>query len=264
MGSVRAVYLEDLREFRKVIGKVQLDLKETRKHLGSKLRYCLQGDVLTIPADIEAVENHRACWARISYDVACDLPFEFEFATEVPSEFSIHDLDEFGIGFGSRYCARHKEDNGKRIAVSQLCSQELIDKIAENPEALAGIGKDEFESLCGELFARRGFEVDLFRKCKDDGIDFLAVRSEDADPIIMSVQCKHTDSAKKTLPVTTVREIYGVAKANDYHKCLAITSTKYSSDAKRFMELKPDEISLANHTDVLEWVTSYRWNDDER
>jgi len=263
MGAVRAIYLEDVHEFRKIVGMLDLNLSGTRKYQATKLRYCLQDNVLHIPADADAVEQHKACWARIHSAVIYDLPFEFEFNNKIPSQYGVHALEGFGIGLGTRYSKRHKEDNGKRIAVSALCSQTLIDSIAENPEVLETIAKDNFEALCSELFARRGFEVDLFRTSKDDGIDFLAVHSDGLDPIIMCVQCKHPDNYTKSLPVSTVREIYGVAKANDYNKCLVITSTKYSREAKKFMQLKPEEISLADREDILNWVTKYRWNKDE-
>ena len=113
-----------------------------------------------------------------------------------------------------------------------------------------------------------GFDVDLYRASKEGGIDFLIVDVEEIDPVIFCVQCKHPDNAKEgkkrhTLPVATVREVYGVAKANDLHGCLAITSSEYTPDAKKFADLKPNEIQLANAKDVIDWVKKFRWNSDE-
>jgi hypothetical protein len=65
------------------------------------------------------------------------------------------------------------------------------------------------------------------------------------------------------MPVATVREIYGVAKANDLDGALAITSATYSSEAKKFRELKPAEINVADRDEILGWVRRYRWNKDE-
>jgi hypothetical protein len=63
--------------------------------------------------------------------------------------------------------------------------------------------------------------------------------------------------------VTTVREVYGVAKALNLSGGIAITSAEYSLEAKRFTELKPDEISVYDRTDVLKWAEKFRWNSDE-
>ena len=98
-----------------------------------------------------------------------------------------------------------------------------------------------------ELFTRKGFHVDLYRSSKDDGIAFLRVDIEKPDPVIFCVQCKHPDMAgegkkRRTLPVATVREIYGVAKAHDLQGCIAVTSSSYTPDAKKFADLKPEEI----------------------
>jgi len=98
---------------------------------------------------------------------------------------------------------------------------------------------------------------------------FFAVQYDGtSDPIVLAVQAKHPDrregsSRRSTLPVTTVREVYGVSKAWDLAGAIAVTSSEYSREAKSFADLKPDEISLACAEDVVEWVRRYRWNHDE-
>ena len=83
------------------------------------------------------------------------------------------------------------------------------------------------------------------------------------------MQCKHPDSVRasgkksRTLPVTTVREVYGVAKANDLSGGIAITSAEYSPEAKQFSELKPHEIEVYDRSDILKWIQKFRWNTDE-
>lgn len=152
--------------------------------------------------------------------------------------------------------------------MQELISQSVIDAVAEDPDVLLDLSKRDFERLMAELFARMGFDVDLYRASKDGGIDFLAVETGTGDPIVAAVQCKHPDRptpGKKanSMPVTTVREIYGVAKANDLDGALAITSATYSSEAKKFCELKPTEIDVADRDAILEWARRYRWNKDE-
>jgi hypothetical protein len=140
-----------------------------------------------------------------------------------------------------------------------------------NPGAklvLQGLSKTDFEKLMAEIFARMGFHVDLYRPAKDDGIDFLAIDIGQNTPVIKAVQCKHPDipttgNKARTLPVTTVREIYGVAKANDLNGAIAVTSSTYSPEAKKFADLKPEEIQVSNAEDISKWIMKYRWNKDE-
>ena len=157
------------------------------------------------------------------------------------------------------------------VLTGSCCVRLVIEEchsIADNPDALEDLSKGDFEALMAELFARKGFDIDLYRGCKDDGIDFLKVDGDQGDPIIVCVQCKHPDKTKngkkrRSLPVATIREIYGVAKAHHPDGCVAITSSTYTPEAKKFADLKPDEISVANAQDILAWVHQYRWNSDE-
>ena len=166
------------------------------------------------------------------------------------------------------YSKRHREADVGRIAVREFISQSIIDQIANNPEALQDLEKTQFEQLMAELFARMGYHVDLYRSSKDDGIDFLRVDVGQDETTVFCVQCKHPDKAevgkkRRPLPVATVREIYGVAKANDMHGCVAVTSSTYTPDARRFADLKPDEIHVADAADIITWIKQYRWNSDE-
>ena len=77
-------------------------------------------------------------------------------------------------------------------------------------------------------------------------------------------QVIRTLSPTERLRLATVREIYGVAKAHNITGGIAITSSKYSPAAKKFTELKPDEIAVYDRSDILRWIETYRWNDDEK
>jgi HJR/Mrr/RecB family endonuclease len=272
MGSLICLLDESHRRFVQVADCYTLNLKGTRHFQASALRYCLRGNELFLPSDISiqgATFGQRLCWARLRFDVIDELDFAFKFNEPVPDYVSFDDLEEEGVGFGSRYLQRHQELDGRRVPVAQFCSETLIEGIKKNPEALDQVSKEEFEALCAELFVSRGFEVDLYRKTKDGGIDFLAIKGDDTDPLLFAVQCKHPDpvraSGKKsrTLPVTTVREVYGVAKANDLSGGIAITSAEYSPEAKQFSELKPHEIEVYDRSDILKWIERFRWNTDE-
>jgi hypothetical protein len=270
MGAIRLIYDETLRQMKELGWWGGLNVEGTRKIMAGNLRYCLQDNRLFLPKDDSIIkENHRLCWGRIRVDELVDRPWLAEYDQEVPENPLAYHHPFTGIGFGVMYSKRHRETKDGRIAVSAFVAQSLIDTIVDNPEQLLALSKTEFEELTAEMFARRGFEVDLFRPSKDEGIDFLAVCNEDTpEPIILAVQTKHPDvksdkQSRNVLTVSTVREIYGVAKAWNLHGAIAVTSSTYSRDAKRFAEMKPEEIQVVDSSDILEWVRRYRWNQDE-
>lgn len=269
MGAVRLIYDETTNTLKRLGWWGELNVEGTRKIMESGLRYCLQGNMLYLPEDQSVIESkHRLCWGRARTEEFEEHPWlaDFDKPLEVnPLDFH---MPFSGIGFGVLYSKRHRETEAGRIPVKSFISQSIIDAIASNPEALEDISKVDFEALMAELFARRGFDVDLYRGTKDNGIDFLRVNPDQEDPIIVCVQCKHPDKVgpggkRHSLPVTTVREIYGVAKAHDLDGCIAITSSTYTSEAKKFADLKPEEISVASAENIIKWVRQYRWNKDE-
>lgn len=269
MGAVRFIYDETINQLKHCALARELNLEGTRKIMQGHLRYCLQGNTLYLPQDESIVKNkHRICWGRIRSEEFEEHPWIETFDTPLDINPLNFHRPFTGIGFGILYSKRHRETKNGRIPVNSFISESIIDAIGKNPDSLEDITKDDFESLMAELFASKGFDVDLYRGSKDNGIDFLAIKTDAGDPIITCVQCKHPDKAKpgkkrRSLPVATVREIYGVAKAYDLPQCLAITSSTYSPCAKKFADLKPDEIKIANAEDVIEWVYKYRWNRDE-
>jgi len=276
MGAVRLIYDETTNQLKRLGWFGKLNLRGTRKIMQGPLRYCLQSNTLYLPEDQTLIETkHRLCWGRIRSEEFYEKDWLLNHETGevnfdqplVVNPLDFH-LSFTGIGFGVMYSKRHRETKKGRIPVKEFISQSIIDKIAENPEVLEELSKSQFQELMAELFARMGFHIDLYRLSKDDGIDFLSVRIDKGDPIIFCVQCKHPDQAKsgksrRRLTVPTVREIYGVAKANDLHGCVAITSSTYTPEAKRFADLKPEEIQVADAQDVIDWVKKYRWNTDE-
>jgi HJR/Mrr/RecB family endonuclease len=92
-----------------------------------------------------------------------------------PGASDLEVLEDNDVAVGNRYLMRHREMNGRFVPVNSFCSQELLDALAKHPKALPSVSHADFESLCAELFARRGFKVDLFRQTGDGGIDFLAL-----------------------------------------------------------------------------------------
>src|SRR5688572_22504954 len=161
MGSLICLLNESKRCFVQLADRRFLSIEGTRHFQSTPLRYCLRGNELFLPKGISPDDitfAQRFCWARLRIHVLDELDFRFEFDSPLPADVSFDWLDEQGIGFGSRYLRRHQEVDGRRVPVSQFCSETLIKGIRDNPEVLSQVSKGDFEALCAELFVSQGFE----------------------------------------------------------------------------------------------------------
>jgi len=270
MGRIATTYSETENKFYRIVSKLELKLQTRRRLLGSSLRYCIDGLALFLPTkDVSRDLCYQLCWASIDSISAMELPANI--GEPLPDNFNIHEFVKEGFGsvrIGNRYIKRRVEKKDGMIDVESFCAKELMEAISSNPEAITRVDKTDFESLCAEIFVKRGFKVDLFRPTKDDGIDFLALKDDNSDPIVFAVQCKLPDilSGKrigKTTGVATIREIFGVATAFNFDGAVAITGSKFSSCAHQFADLKKDKIYLHDLNQLQEWIQKYRWNEDE-
>jgi len=270
MGTLIATYSESKDRFFRLARKDELTIEGVRRVLGSSMRYCLGDRYLYIPGeDPELDELGQLCWARIPADLIYEYKFNFGDRFEGSGDLisGLSNLEEAGVRIGNRYIRRQKEVDGKFVAVPEFCSQALIDALAANPETLPAVSHLEFENLCAEIFARRGFSVDLFRGSGDGGIDFLALKDEKTDPVIFAVQCKQPEErpgkGRRSVGRPVVQQIYGAAKAWDMKGGIVISGSTYSPQAKKFADQKPDEMKVYDESDLLEWITQFRWNEDE-
>ena len=267
MASLRVIYDETDEKMLLVGQPRQLGVADARKVAASKLRYCLENNMLFLPSEEYAVNAaHRLSWVRASFEDALEHPWLADFGgSRVPMRRLLRLSGDIGLGL--YYSRRHVETSDGRQAIAELCSQALIDKVASDPSVLDDISHRDFELLMGELFARMGFEVDVFRGTKDGGIDFLAIQSSESDTVVASVQCKQPEKRAgrelRTIGVSMIREMYGVAKWNGHARSIMLTTSSYSTDAKQFAEAKPGEMELADRARLLEWIVRHRWNSDE-
>jgi HJR/Mrr/RecB family endonuclease len=267
MGTVLAVYSEVQRRFISCAQKVELTPEGVRYYLSTPFRYCIGDKYLYVPAaGRDESEKLKLSWARIKSHMINQIEV-VRWDSKIEKTYDLESFEGDGLYVGNRYMKRQREVKGRFVAVDEFCSQTLIDGLAQNPEALPTVSKDDFESLCAELFVRRGFKVDLFRPTKDGGIDFLALQDDVSDPIIFAVQCKLPDDRegkrRKSVGRPTLQQIYGAAKAWDLTGGIVVSGSTYSTEAKNFSSLKPTEMKLYSQNDILEWITKYRWNEDE-
>jgi hypothetical protein len=115
---------------------------------------------------------------------------------------------------------------------------------------LEDLNWENFELLVGEIFRRKGFEVEISSGLGADGGKDLTLRR---DGEVRLVQCKFL-SAENKVSVMAMREFYGLVVAEKAKRGIFITTGVYSRDAREFAEGKP--IKLLERRDIEQLMAS--------
>lgn len=100
-------------------------------------------------------------------------------------------------------------------------------------DVLASVSWREFEMLVGQFFREKGYKVSETADGADGGID-LRLTASDFKTYL--VQCKHWKASK--VPVSVVRELYGVMVAEQAAGAFVVTSGQFTDDAQAFADGK--------------------------
>jgi restriction system protein len=102
----------------------------------------------------------------------------------------------------------------------------------ESSDPFSTLSWHDFELLVGQYFRELGYNVAETCFGADGGVD---LRVKDGVETYL-VQCKLWKASK--VPVTVVRELYGVMMAEGASGAIVVTSGEFTPDAKRFAEGK--------------------------
>jgi hypothetical protein len=115
---------------------------------------------------------------------------------------------------------------------------------------LEDLNWENFELLVGEIFRRKGFEVEISSGLGADGGKDLTLRR---DGEVRLVQCKFL-SADNKVSVMAMREFYGLIVAEKAKRGIFMTTGIYSREAREFAEGKP--IKLLARPDIEKLMAS--------
>lgn len=115
---------------------------------------------------------------------------------------------------------------------------------------LEDLSWENFELLAGEIFRRKGFEVEISSGLGADGGKDLTLRQGSE---LRLVQCKRL-SAENKVSVMDMRQFYGLIVAENATCGIFMTTGLYSRDAQEFAEGKP--IKLMGRAEIEELMAS--------
>lgn len=140
-----------------------------------------------------------------------------------------------------------------QVDLSEI-NDELIRRLAREPELMRRLDPRKFEILVAELLRDKGYEVELTPPSKDGGRDILAIQRDDIGSALTLVECKRYAHDNR-VGVDIVRGLYGVVSAENATKGLVATTSYFTSKAKAFRDKVPYRLSLADF-DVLKGMLS--------
>jgi restriction system protein len=119
-----------------------------------------------------------------------------------------------------------------------------------SPEVFAAIEWRRFEAVCEALFAQAGFETRAQSHGPDGGVD-IWLHSRHAEGPVAVVQCKHWHS--KQVPVSALREFYGVMASHKLTRGTYATSSTFTTDALAFAQA--NGINAQNGAGLLKLIS---------
>src|SRR5215213_638533 len=113
--------------------------------------------------------------------------------------------------------------------------EDLIACLAAEPRWLHELSSRRFEELVAELYARRGFHVQLTPASKDHGVDVLVARHDELGSSLTVVQCKRYTPEHK-VGVRLVRELKGAMTMTRGATAAALVTTSFFTSPARALE----------------------------
>lgn len=140
----------------------------------------------------------------------------------------------------------------KAIHAFQPRINSLLHVLADAPDSILKIHPREFEELVAELLKSRGYGVELTRETRDGGVDIFATKTSDlGDDLLFLVQCKRY---QHPVGAPAVRDLVGVVTSCKATGGVLVTSSFFTSEAKKFASTLPHQITLRDYVAVQGWI----------
>ena len=139
--------------------------------------------------------------------------------------------------------------------ISDVCliNSNLINKIKQNPKLIYQLSSRQFEEVVAELFDKEGYQVTITQATRDGGKDLIILEQKRIGNFIIYVECKNYGTSYP-IGVRIVRELYGAVTADRATAGVLVTSSYFSTPAKKFTEKVKSQLSLIDYNDLKKWI----------
>ena len=119
-------------------------------------------------------------------------------------------------------------------------------------ERIKNMSPRDFEFFVAGIFENLGFNVKTTQATRDGGHDIIATKANPI-PFTLIVECKHWGEKHK-VDVSVVRSVYGVQTAMQANQSVVVTSSKFTRDAREFVEDRKTLMALWDIDDLLSLI----------
>jgi len=137
-------------------------------------------------------------------------------------------------------------------------SPAIMKILADNPKFLYQISDRDFERLIAEIFACKGYEVELTARTRDGGKDIVAFyRDQLGFRTKYIVECKRY-AWHKPVDISVVQRLEGVRHSLDAHKGILATTSRFTQPAIDWATTERNvwNLELKNYNDIVDWLRS--------
>lgn len=135
----------------------------------------------------------------------------------------------------------------------------LIRHLQANPELLRSIHWRMFEEVVAEMLAKEGWDVQLTRSSKDDGVDIFASKPHTFGTTLAVVDCKRY---AKPLGVGLVRVVAGLREQHRADLGVLVTTSRFTGPARDLEENEfHRKVALKDFEALKSWLVGHDWTE---
>lgn len=137
-------------------------------------------------------------------------------------------------------------------------SPAIMKLLVDNPKFLYQISDRDFERLIAEIFALKGFEVELTAQTRDGGKDIIAFyRDQLGFRTKYIVECKRY-AWHNPVDISLVQRLEGVRHSLDAHKGILATTSRFTQPAIDWSRIERNvwNLELKDYSDIVGWLKS--------
>jgi HJR/Mrr/RecB family endonuclease len=185
-----------------------------------------------------------------------DIEFEFS-AAGYPGAY-VHRFQIRGFAGAYECIPVRKED----LLLVDTVDRQLLEELRRHPEKLHELTPRRFEEVVAHLIENMGYEVELTRYSKDDGVDIFALRRDGLSPILTVIDCKKY-SENRPIGVSLIRTLAGLRQQHKANVGMIATTARFTQDAKDLQAKEwRFELALADFELLREWLERFGWSRD--
>lgn len=142
--------------------------------------------------------------------------------------------------------------------IISLIKAKFINHPLPTKEIIGKISSHEFELLCGYLYKKKGYSINITKKTRDGGYDIIAEKGSGREQEVLYIECKQKETK---VGVEIARSVLGLLNIKNATKSVIITSNFFTKDALKISH-ESKRLELINLDDFDNDMRKYvdpRW-----